>query len=99
VIAYETGRGEHRRSAWRIVFRGGPDQRLEREALDYFKRIDAQGGVIAALENGYLQGEIAAASYAFQQAVEQGERIVVGVNRFATANENANSNARNRSVS
>jgi methylmalonyl-CoA mutase, N-terminal domain len=87
VIAYETGVANTVDPLGGSYFVEALTNRLECEALDYFKRIDAQGGVIAALENGYLQGEIAAASYAFQQAVEQGERIVVGVNKFATTNE------------
>jgi methylmalonyl-CoA mutase N-terminal domain/subunit len=60
---------------------------MERAAQDYFRRIDEQGGVIAALENGYLQSEIAAASYAYQQRVEKGDYVVVGVNEFVNAEE------------
>jgi methylmalonyl-CoA mutase N-terminal domain/subunit len=55
---------------------------LERRARELIARIDAMGGAVAAVESGWMQEQIADAAYAFQQAVESGERIVVGVNRF-----------------
>ncbi len=58
---------------------------LEREAHEYFERIDALGGVVAAIEQNFFQAEIADAAFRFQAEVERGERIVVGVNRFADA--------------
>jgi methylmalonyl-CoA mutase N-terminal domain/subunit len=53
---------------------------LEREAYDYFERIDRLGGVVAALNENFFQREIAEASYRFQQEVEDGRRLIVGVN-------------------
>jgi methylmalonyl-CoA mutase N-terminal domain/subunit len=55
---------------------------MERRAEDYIRRIDEMGGMIPAIEQNYPQREIAQASYAYQRAVESGERIVVGVNAF-----------------
>src|SRR5205085_6404346 len=55
---------------------------LERRATDYLNKIDALGGMLRAIEIGYVQREIQEAAYAYQRAVEQGEQIVVGVNRF-----------------
>ena len=55
---------------------------IERGARDYLERIDALGGTLAAIEKGFIQGEIQNAAYAYQQAVERGETVVVGVNRF-----------------
>ena len=55
---------------------------LEEEALAYFDTIDRMGGMVAAIERGYPQKEIAESAYRFQQAVEQRDRIVVGVNEF-----------------
>jgi methylmalonyl-CoA mutase N-terminal domain/subunit len=55
---------------------------IERGAREYIAKIDALGGTLAAIEQGYIQGEIQNAAYAYQQAVERGEKIVVGVNRF-----------------
>jgi len=53
---------------------------LEREAYRYFESIDAMGGMVAAIEAGFPQREIADSAYRFQQAVEGGERSIVGVN-------------------
>ena len=53
---------------------------LERQAVEYIARIDAMGGMVAAVEEGFPQAEIADASYAYQREFEQGERRVVGVN-------------------
>ena len=61
--------------------------RIENGARDYIDRIDAMGGTLAAIEKGHVQGEIQNAAYAFQQAVERGEMIVVGVNRFKQTDE------------
>ncbi|MGH9253658.1 MAG: acyl-CoA mutase large subunit family protein [Vicinamibacterales bacterium] len=55
---------------------------LEEEALAYFDTIDRMGGMVAAIERGYPQREIAESAYRFQQAVERGEKIIVGVNEF-----------------
>jgi methylmalonyl-CoA mutase N-terminal domain/subunit len=55
---------------------------IEREALEYIERIDAMGGTLAAIEKNYIQNEIQNAAYAYQQAIERGEQIIVGVNRF-----------------
>ena len=63
--------------------------RIEQGARDYIDRIDGMGGTLAAIESGFIQGEIQNAAYAFQQAVERGETIVVGVNRFKQADEKA----------
>jgi methylmalonyl-CoA mutase N-terminal domain/subunit len=56
--------------------------KIERGAQDYLDRIDALGGTLAAIEKGWIQAEIQNAAYEFQQQVERGEKIVVGVNRF-----------------
>ena len=55
---------------------------IEHRANAYIAKIDAMGGALAAIQNGYVQGEIQNASYEYQQAVERGEQIVVGVNAF-----------------
>jgi methylmalonyl-CoA mutase N-terminal domain/subunit len=60
---------------------------LEEEALAYFDTIDRMGGMVAAIERGYPQKEIAESAYRFQQAVEQRQRIIVGVNEFVDADE------------
>ena len=60
---------------------------LERQAYDYFERIAKLGGVIAAIEENFMQREIAEASFRYQGEVERGERVVVGVNRYALEEE------------
>jgi methylmalonyl-CoA mutase N-terminal domain/subunit len=54
------------------------------QAMQYIKKIDSMGGALAAIENGYIQGEIQEAAYRFQKQVETGEQTVVGVNAFQT---------------
>jgi methylmalonyl-CoA mutase N-terminal domain/subunit len=61
--------------------------RLEAEALAYIRRIDEMGGMVAAIEKGYPQREIAASAYRFQRQLEAGERVMVGVNKYASADE------------
>jgi methylmalonyl-CoA mutase, N-terminal domain len=60
---------------------------LERQAYDYFERIEELGGVIPAIEQNFQQREIAEASFRYQSEVERGERVVVGVNRYEQEEE------------
>jgi len=60
---------------------------IEREAYDYFARIDSLGGVIPAIEQGFFQREIAASAYRYQKEVEAKDRIVVGVNEYVQEDE------------
>ena len=55
---------------------------LERGAREYFDAIDRMGGMVAAIERGFPQREVAESAYRFQQAVERKDRIIVGVNDF-----------------
>ena len=58
--------------------------RMEKEAMEYIHRIDDMGGIVAAIEKGYPQREIAASAYRFQRQLEAGERVMVGVNKYDT---------------
>ena len=60
---------------------------MEAGAYKYFDVIDRMGGMVAAVEQGYPQREIAEASYRFQQAVEQKEKLIVGVNAYVEEDE------------
>src|SRR5919198_1496272 len=60
---------------------------MEAEAENYFKKIEELGGVIAAIEQGFFQREIADASFRYQQELEQRRRVMVGVNEFAVDEE------------
>ena len=62
---------------------------LAAEARDYFRRIDGMGGMVEAIEHGFPQREIAEASYRFQQAVERGQQVIVGVNDYVEDEEPA----------
>ena len=53
-----------------------------KRAMEYIQRIDAMGGALVAIENGYMQSEIQDAAYQFQRAIENNDRVVVGVNAF-----------------
>jgi methylmalonyl-CoA mutase N-terminal domain/subunit len=59
--------------------------KLEAEAMEYIKRIDEMGGMVSAIEKGYPQREIAASAYRFQRELDAEERVMVGVNRFSSA--------------
>jgi methylmalonyl-CoA mutase N-terminal domain/subunit len=55
---------------------------IETRAREYLDRIDGMGGAVAAIENGWMKGEIEDSAYKISQAVDSGERVVVGVNKF-----------------
>ncbi|MDQ3800988.1 MAG: methylmalonyl-CoA mutase family protein [Acidobacteriota bacterium] len=55
---------------------------LEQKAVEYIEKIDAMGGMLRAIEQGYVQREIQEAAYEYQRAVEKQDAVVVGVNRF-----------------
>jgi methylmalonyl-CoA mutase N-terminal domain/subunit len=82
IIAYETGvtsTADPLGGSWYLE---ELTNRLEREAYEYFDRIERLGGVIAAIEKSFFQQEIAEAAFRFQSEVDRGERVIVGVNRF-----------------
>jgi methylmalonyl-CoA mutase, N-terminal domain len=61
--------------------------RLEAAAYEYFERIRALGGVVAAIKENFFQREIADASFRYQSELEAGERVIVGVNRYEDPDE------------
>ncbi len=62
---------------------------IEKRAVDYLEKIEAMGGMLKAIERGYVQQEIQNAAYEYQQAVDRQEAVVVGVNRFQVEGEKA----------
>lgn len=60
---------------------------VEREAMEYISKIDDMGGMLRAIEKGYVQKQIQDAAYDYQKNVESGENVVVGVNKFQTEEE------------
>jgi methylmalonyl-CoA mutase N-terminal domain/subunit len=87
IIAYETGVTNVADPVGGSEFIEAKTEEIERGARAYIERIDAMGGALAAIENGLIQNEIESAAYAYQQSLERGESIVVGVNRFRQKTE------------
>ena len=58
-------------------------RRIELEALELIEKIDGMGGVIPAIEQGFIQASIQRSAYTYQQDIEKEKRIIVGVNKFA----------------
>lgn len=82
IIAHETGVTREPDPLGGSYYIEALTDRLEQGASDYISRIDAMGGTLAAIERGWVQSEIQNAAYEYQQRVERGEQIVVGVNKF-----------------
>ncbi len=82
VLAYETGVVNTPDPLGGSYFVEKLTLEMENAANDYIRRIDDSGGMIPAIEAGFPQSEIAAASYRYQREVEEGERVIVGANRF-----------------
>ncbi len=87
IIAHETGVTDTVDPLGGSYFLESITNQLEAHSYDYFRRIDDIGGVIPALETGFLQREIADASYLYQLEEDRRERITVGVNEFDTGEE------------
>ena len=60
---------------------------MEQGALDYFRKIDSLGGMVPAIEKGYPQREIQDSAYKYQKAVERGDQVIVGVNKYEMEEE------------
>ena len=82
VIAHETGVANTVDPFGGSYFLETLTNEMEEAAWKYIRKIDEMGGMIPAIERGYPQREIADASYAYQQAVDRKEKIIVGVNAF-----------------
>ena len=64
-------------------------EKMEHEALEYFRKIDNMGGMVAAIEKGFPQREIHDSAYQYQKAVERGDQVIVGVNKYAMTDQPA----------
>ena len=83
IIAYESGVAQTVDPLGGSYFVEKLTLDMEKGAFDYFDKLDAMGGMVRAIENGYPQKEIAEASYQYQRAVEAKEKIIVGANEFS----------------
>jgi methylmalonyl-CoA mutase N-terminal domain/subunit len=82
IIAYESGATDTVDPLGGSYFVERLTSDMERDCYNYFDSIRAQGGVIPALEAGFLQREIAGAAYRYQREIEKNERVIVGVNQY-----------------
>ncbi len=87
IIAYETGVINTVDPLGGSYFVEALTDKMEKQANEIFGRIDSLGGVIAAIEAGYFQKEIADAAYRYQKEVERKEKFIVGVNEFIEPDE------------
>src|SRR5438270_789818 len=87
IIAYESGVTQTADPVGGSEYIEALTADIERGAMAYIERIDAMGGTLRAIETGYIQAEIQNASFEYQKAVESGEQIVVGANRFRMAED------------
>jgi methylmalonyl-CoA mutase N-terminal domain/subunit len=84
IIGYETGAAETVDPLAGSYYVEALTDQIERQAVDYIRRIDEMGGAVRAVECGFIEGEIQDSAYRFQKAVESGDQVIVGVNRFQT---------------
>ncbi|HEV2291302.1 MAG TPA: methylmalonyl-CoA mutase family protein [Gemmatimonadales bacterium] len=89
ILAYETGVPNTHDPLGGSWFVESLTDQMEREAMGLFAEIDAQGGVVAAIDTGWFQRQIARSAARFQSEVEAGSKVVVGLNRFEEAEEAA----------
>jgi len=87
IIAYESGATETIDPLAGSYYVEHLTNEIEKQAKAYIDKIDSMGGAVKAIEAGYMQREIQEAAYRYQQQVERGERIVVGVNKFTQEEE------------
>jgi len=85
IIAYESGAADTVDPLGGSYYIEQLTDTIERQAADYIARIDALGGALRAVEEGFIQREIQDAAYKTQRAIERDEQVVVGVNRYQTA--------------
>jgi methylmalonyl-CoA mutase N-terminal domain/subunit len=87
IIAYETGVADTVDPlAGSYLIEYLTDEIVKRSS-DYIQQIDDMGGALAAIENGFINAEIQQAAYDYQRAVEKGEQVIVGVNKFTSDEE------------
>ena len=89
IIAEETGVANTADPLGGSYFLEALTDKMERAALDYFAKIDAMGGMVEAIEKGFPQREIQDSAYRYQKAVERGEQIIVGVNKYQVDEESS----------
>lgn len=87
IVAYESGVADTVDPLAGSYYVESLTDQIEEKVWEYIHKIDDMGGAVKAIEQGYIQKEIADSSYAYQKAVESGEQVVVGVNKFTIKEE------------
>jgi methylmalonyl-CoA mutase N-terminal domain/subunit len=87
IIAEETGVANTVDPLGGSYFLESLTDKMEHEALEYFRKIDAMGGMVSAIEKGFPQREIQDSAYQYQKAVERREQVIVGVNKYTMTDE------------
>ncbi|MGB9778416.1 MAG: acyl-CoA mutase large subunit family protein [Candidatus Bathyarchaeales archaeon] len=87
IIAYESGITNTVDPLGGSYYVEALTREMEEKAMEYIQKIDDMGGVVAAIEKGFFQKEIAESAYRYQREVEEKKRIIVGVNEFAIEEE------------
>jgi len=82
IIAYESGVADTVDPLGGSYYVEALTDEIEKQAMDYIKKIDQLGGAVKAIEKGFMQQEIQESSYRYQKEVESGKKILVGVNKF-----------------
>jgi methylmalonyl-CoA mutase N-terminal domain/subunit len=82
IIAEETGVANTVDPLGGSYFVEALTSKMEQGALEYFRKIDSMGGMVAAIEKGFPQREIQDSAYHYQKAVERGDQVIVGVNKY-----------------
>lgn len=87
VVAYESGVPQTVDPLGGSYFVEALTDEVESKAWEYIRRIDEMGGAVAAIEQGFIQKEIADSAYRYQKDIESTEKIIVGVNKFTTKDQ------------
>jgi methylmalonyl-CoA mutase N-terminal domain/subunit len=87
IIAEETGVANTVDPLGGSYFLESLTEKMEQRARDYFRKIDSMGGMVGAIEKGFPQREIQDSAYQYQKAVERGDQVIVGVNKYEMEEE------------
>jgi len=88
ILAYESGVADTADPLAGSYFVEALTDKVADKAMELIKAIDAMGGSVAAIEQGFMQDEISKSAYKYQKEIESGEKIIVGVNKFQSADGN-----------
>ncbi len=88
IVAFESGAADTADPLAGSYYVESLTHEIEKRATTLMQSIDAMGGSVAAIEQGFMQNEIAASAYDYQRGIEDGSKIIVGVNKFQTEEQN-----------